>query len=159
MMVPIQVIRWYRMQCYDGTDSCATVVPIRRYCHFSRNLRNELKFARKIYFWDCGIRNAVIGNYQMIENRMDTGALFENYIVAERLKKLHYEKSYAKSYFWRSKTKQEIDYIEDINGQLSAVEFKWNPKRKAALPLSFSRSYPDVDFKVVTRENYESFLL
>lgn len=126
---------------------------------FSRNLRNELKFARKIYFWDCGIRNAVIGNYQMIENRMDTGALFENYIVAERLKKLHYEKSYAKSYFWRSKTKQEIDYIEDIDGQLSAVEFKWNPKRKAALPLSFSRSYPDVDFKVVTRENYESFLL
>ena len=126
---------------------------------FSRNLRNELKFARKIYFWDCGIRNAVIGNYQMIENRMDTGALFENYMVAERLKKLHYEKSYAKSYFWRSKTKQEIDYIEDIDGQLSAVEFKWNPKRKAALPLSFSRSYPDVDFKVVTRENYESFLL
>ena len=126
---------------------------------FSRNLRNELKFARKIYFWDCGIRNAVIGNYQMIENRMDTGALFENYIVAERLKKLHYEKSYAKSYFWRSKTKQEIDYIEDIDGQLSAMEFKWNPKRKAALPLSFSRSYPDVDFKVVTRENYESFLL
>lgn len=95
----------------------------------------------------------------MIENRMDTGALFENYIVAERLKKLHYEKSYAKSYFWRSKTKQEIDYIEDIDGQLSAVEFKWNPKRKAALPLSFSRLYPDVDFKVVTRENYESFLL
>ncbi len=126
---------------------------------FSRNLRNELKFSRKIYFWDCGIRNAVIGNYQMVESRMDTGALFENYIVSERLKKLRYDKSYAKSYFWRSKTKQEIDYIEDIDGQLSAVEMKWNPNRKAALPLSFSRSYGDVDFKVVTRENYESFLL
>ncbi len=126
---------------------------------FSRNLRNELKFSRKIYFWDCGIRNAVIGNYQMIEGRMDTGALFENYIVAERLKKLRYEKSYAKSYFWRSKTKQEIDYIEDVDGQLSAVEVKWNPKRKAALPLSFAKSYADVDFKVVTRENYENFLL
>lgn len=126
---------------------------------FSRNLRNELKFARKIYFWDCGIRNAVIGSFQMLESRMDTGALFENYMVSERLKKLRYEKSYAKSYFWRSKTKQEIDYIEDMNGQLSAVEFKWNPKRKANMPLSFSRSYGNADFKVVTRDNYESFLL
>lgn len=126
---------------------------------FSRNLRNELKFARKIYFWDCGIRNTVIGNYQLLENRMDTGALFENYMVSERLKKLRYEKSYAKSYFWRSKTKQEIDYIEDMDGQLSAVEFKWNPKRKAVMPLSFSRSYDNADFKVVTRDNYESFLL
>ena len=126
---------------------------------FSRNLRNELKFARKIYFWDCGIRNAVIGNYQMLESRPDTGALFENYMVAERLKKLRYEKSYAKSYFWRSKLKQEIDYIEEMDGQLAAVEFKWNPNRKAAMPLSFSRSYPDVDFKVVTRDNFGTFLL
>lgn len=126
---------------------------------FSRNLRNELKFARKIYFWDCGVRNAVIGNYQMLESRTDTGALFENYIVAERLKKLRYEKSYAKSYFWRSKTKQEIDYIEEIDGQISAAEFKWNPKRKAAAPLTFSRAYPDADFKVVTRDNFEGFLL
>lgn len=126
---------------------------------FSRNLRNELKFSRKIYFWDCGIRNAVIGNYQMVESRMDTGALFENYILAERLKKLSYEKSYAKSYFWRSKSKQEIDYIEDIDGQISAVEIKWNPNRKAALPLSFARSYGDANFKVITRENYDNFLL
>lgn len=126
---------------------------------FSRNLRNELKFARKIYFWDCGIRNAVIGNYQMLESRLDTGALFENYMVAERLKKLRYEKSYAKSYFWRSKLKQEIDYIEEMDGQLAAVEFKWNPNRKAAMPLSFSRSYPDVDFKVVTRDNFETFFV
>lgn len=126
---------------------------------FSRNLRNELKFVRKIYFWDCGIRNAVIGNYQMLESRLDTGALFENYMVAERLKRLRYEKSYAKSYFWRSKLKQEIDYIEEMDGQLTAVEFKWNPNRKAAMPLSFSRSYPDVDFKVVTREDFETYLL
>lgn len=94
-----------------------------------------------------------------VESRQDAGALFENYMVSERLKKLRYEKSYAQSYFWRSKTKQEIDYVEDMDGQLSAVEFKWNPKRKASMPLSFSRSYPDVEFKVVTRDNYESFLL
>ena len=94
-----------------------------------------------------------------VESRLDAGALFENYMVSERLKKLRYEKSYAQSYFWRSKTKQEIDYVEDMDGQLSAVEFKWNPKRKASMPLSFSRSYSDVEFKVVTRDNYESFLL
>ena len=95
----------------------------------------------------------------MMESRLDTGALFENYIVAERLKKLRYEKSYAKSYFWRSKMKQEIDYIEEVDGQISAVEFKWNHNRKAAMPLSFSRSYPDAGFKVVTRDNIETFLL
>lgn len=125
---------------------------------FSRNLRNELKFARKIYFWDCGIRNAIIGNYQEPEARLDTGALFENYIISERIKKLKYEKSYAQSYFWRTSAKQEIDYIEDIDGKISAFEFKWNPKRKAKVPLSFARSYPDAEFKVVTRDNYEEIL-
>lgn len=126
---------------------------------FSRNLRNELKFARKIYFWDCGIRNAIIGNYQEPEARLDTGALFENYIISERIKKLKYEKSYAQSYFWRTSAKQEIDYIEDIDGKISAFEFKWNPKRKATVPLSFARSYSDAEFKVVTRDNYDEFLL
>ena len=88
--------------------------------------------------------------------------MFDKIKKSDKLVKLlqaFYEKSYAQSYFWRSKTKQEIDYIEDMDGQLSAVEFKWNPKRKASMPLSFSRSYPDVEFKVVTRDNYESFLL
>lgn len=126
---------------------------------YSRNLRNELKFARKIYFWDCGIRNAVIGNYQRAEGRQDVGALFENYMVSERLKKLRYTKSYAQSYFWRSKTKQEVDYLEEMDGTLSAVEFKWNPNRKATVPVSFSRAYPDASFKVITRDNFESILL
>lgn len=126
---------------------------------FSRNLRNELKFARKIYFWDCGIRNAVIGNYQMLETRMDVGALFENYLVAERQKRLWYDKSYAKGYFWRTSARQEIDYVEEIGGSLSAYEFKWNPRKKAAAPLSFSRSYPEAHFQVVARDNYETFLL
>lgn len=126
---------------------------------FSRNLRNELKFARKIYFWDCGIRNAVISNFQMPESRMDMGALFENYVIAERLKKLRYEKSYANSYFWRTSAKQEIDYIEEKDGQVSAYEFKWNPKRKAAMPLTFSRAYPNTAFKVVTSDNVDEFLL
>ncbi|MGN0310227.1 MAG: ATP-binding protein [Bacteroides sp.] len=126
---------------------------------FSRNLRNELKFSRKIYFWDCGIRNAVLGNYQLSEHRLDIGALFENYMVSERLKKLSYDKSHAQSYFWRSKQKQEIDYIEEIDGQLSAVEFKWNPTKRASVPLSFARSYPDAAFQVLTSDHYEDFLL
>lgn len=125
---------------------------------YSRNLRNELKFARKIYFWDCGIRNAVIGNYLQAEMRQDMGALFENYLVAERLKKQHYARTFAKSYFWRTSAKQEIDYIEEINGQITAYEFKWNPRRKATVPTAFAKHYPEVPFQVITRDNYWEFL-
>lgn len=125
---------------------------------YSRNLRNELKFAKKIYFWDCGIRNAVIGNFMPVEVRQDVGALFENYIVAERLKAQQYKQTYAKGYFWRTTAKQEIDYLEECDGLLSAFEFKWNPHRKATMPAAFARSYPDVEFKVVTRDNYFEFL-
>ena len=125
---------------------------------YSRNLRNELKFARKIYFWDCGIRNAVIGNYLQAEMRQDMGALFENYLVAERLKKQHYARTFAKSYFWRTSAKQEIDYIEEINGQITAYEFKWNPRRKATVPTAFAKHYPEVPFQVITCDNYWEFL-
>ncbi len=126
---------------------------------YSRNLRNELKFARKIYFWDCGIRNAIIGNFQMVEMRGDVGALFENYLVAERMKKLHYEKSYAKGYFWRTTARQEVDYMEEIDGKLSAFEFKWNPRKKPSAPSSFANAYPDATFQVITRDNYEELLM
>ena len=125
---------------------------------YSRNLRNELKFAKKIYFWDCGIRNAVIGNFQQPETRQDIGALFENYIISERLKQQSYARTYAKGYFWRTSAKQEIDYIEEANGAITAFEFKWNPRRKATVPASFARAYPTVPFKVVTRDNYWEFL-
>ena len=126
---------------------------------FSRNLRNELKFSRKIYFWDCGIRNAIISNYKSIDSRTDAGALFENFVISERMKKIQYEKTYAKGYFWRTTAKSEIDYVEETDGKLSAFEFKWNPKRKASIPLTFSRAYPGTDFNAVTRDNCESFLL
>lgn len=126
---------------------------------YSRNLRNELKFSRKIYFWDCGIRNAVIGNYLQAESRMDVGALFENYVIAERLKRLRYAKSYAQSYFWRTSAKQEVDYIEEKDGRLAAYEFKWNPKKQPAPPSAFAGAYPAASFEVVTRDNYDTFLL
>ncbi len=127
---------------------------------YSRNLRNELKFSRKIYFWDCGIRNAVIGNFQQIEMRQDSerGFLFENYLISERMKSLRYAKSYANSYFWRTSAKQEIDYIEEKDGGLTAYEFKWNPKKHPSAPTSFINAYPDAVFKVVTSNNYDEFV-
>ena len=126
---------------------------------FSRNLRNELKSSRKIYFYDNGIRNAVISNFSQIENRTDAGALFENYVVSERMKYKAYTPWYANSWFWRTTAMQEIDYIEEKDGQIHAYEIKWNPSRKATAPLSFRNAYPDAQFSVINRDNIEELLL
>ena len=126
---------------------------------FSRNLRNELKTSRKVFFWDLGIRNAVIGNMAQVENRQDAGALWENYVIAERMKLLAYQGSFAQSYFWRTKQQQEIDYIEEEDGRLKAIEIKWNPNKSATkCPYSFANAYPDAEYKVVTPRNVEEFL-
>ena len=126
---------------------------------FSRNLRNELKNSRKIYFYDNGIRNALIGNFAQIENRTDVGALFENYAIAERMKRKEYLMDYARSWFWRNSNKQEIDYIEEKDDKIHAYELKWNPKRKASAPLSFRNAYPNADFTVIHHDNIEDLLL
>ena len=126
---------------------------------FSRNLRNELKSSKKIYFYDNGVRNAVIGNFAQVENRMDAGALFENYVVSECMKRKEYTGDYAHSWFWRTTAKQEIDYLEEKDGLLHAFELKWNPKRRATAPLSFRNAYPDADFTVIHRDNIEDLLL
>lgn len=126
---------------------------------FSRNLRNELKNSRKIYFYDNGIRNALIGNFSQVENRTDVGALFENYAIAERMKHKEYLMDYARSWFWRNSNKQEIDYIEEKDDKIHAYELKWNPRRKASAPLSFRNAYPDADFTVINRNNIEDLLL
>lgn len=131
-----------------------------RLSSFSRNLRNELKNSRKIYFWDLGIRNAVIGNFSQIENRADVGALWENLCIAERLKLLAYRNSFAHSWFWRTQQQKEIDYIEEEDGQLCSYEFKWNAKKSnTKVPLSFSNAYPNASFKVITPQNIEEFLM
>lgn len=127
---------------------------------FSRNLRNELKTTRKIFFWDSGIRNAVIGNLAQVENRQDAGALWENFIIAERMKQLAYQGAFTQSYFWRTKQQQEIDYIEEEDGQIRAFEIKWNPKKLATkCPESFLSAYPGAEYKVITSDNIEEFLL
>ena len=128
---------------------------------FSRNHRNELKKSKKIYFYDNGIRNAVIGNFSPIETRPGTelGMLWENFIISERIKKKSYERLWGYSWFWRTSQQQEIDYIEEIDGKISAFEFKWNPRAKVRIPLSFRNAYPNADFKVITPNNIEEFLL
>lgn len=127
---------------------------------FSRNLRNELKSSRKIYFWDLGIRNAVIGNLAQVENRTDVGALWENYCIAERMKQLSYKASFASSWFWRTQQQKEIDYLEEEDGHLQAFEFKWNNhKARTRCPASFASAYPDVPFQVITPQNVDEFIL
>lgn len=126
---------------------------------FSRNLQNELKSSKKIYFWDLGIRNAVIGNLSSIENRADAGALWEDFMISERMKANQYKDSFAQSYFWRTKDQNEIDYIEEEDGHLKAFEFKWNPsKLRTKCPVSFSAAYNNPPYEVITPENIERFL-
>lgn len=127
---------------------------------FARNLRNELKTSRKIYFWDLGIRNAVIGNLSQVENRTDTGDLWENFVIAERLKQNVYKNSFAQSWFWRTRQQNEIDYVEEEDGRLLAFEFKWNDRKaNVKCPESFMKSYPNAEFKVITPKNVEEFLM
>lgn len=127
---------------------------------YSRNQRNELKSTRKIYFWDLGIRNAVIGNLAQVENRTDVGELWENFVISERLKQNSYAGSFAQSYFWRTRQQHEIDYVEEVDGHLHAFEFKWNDRKSnVKCPDSFSTAYPDATFQVITPKNIEEFLI
>ncbi len=131
-----------------------------RLCSFSRNLRNELKQSRKIYFWDLGVRNAVIGNFTQMENRMDIGALWENFVVSERMKLHAIRQDWVSTWFWRTQQQKEIDLIEEENGTLRTYEFKWSSqKSKVKQPDSFANAYPDTPFHVVTPENVDEFLL
>jgi predicted AAA+ superfamily ATPase len=124
-----------------------------------RNLRKELKLSRKIYFYDNGIRNALIAQFSPVELRPDRGALWENYLMSERRKYLMYKGMWVNSYFWRTQDQQEIDYVEEQDGRFFAWEFKWNPEATARLSKTFSRAYPDSVFSLVTPRNVEDFLL
>jgi len=124
---------------------------------FSRNLRNELKKSRKIYFIDTGIRNAVINNLNPPELRGDVGDLWENFVIAERMKRNHNRQLFPSSYFWRSHQKQEIDYLEELNGELRGYEIKWREKRMK-VPAAFSAAYPDCPVTLIDRENMAGFV-
>ena len=127
---------------------------------FSRNVRNELKKSIKIYFYDNGVRNSVISNFSPVELRSDIGALWENFLISERIKNNAYHNKHAKYYFWRTTQKQEIDFIEEAEQNLFAYEFKYNPKKvNSKCPVTFSNNYPNVPFDVITSENYMDFVV
>jgi len=125
---------------------------------FNRNHRNELKKSKKIYFYDNGIRNTLINNFNPVELRDDLGALWENYLISERIKYTSYHGIYVNRYFWRTKYGQEIDYIEERDGKLYAFEFKWNTRKKTKIPNAFKQAYPGAEFQIITPENYYEFI-
>jgi len=124
----------------------------------SRNLRKELKRKRKIYFYDNGIRNAIIAQYQPLELRQDVGALWENWLISERKKTLHYQGIHANAFFWRTQDQQEIDYIEERDGKMWAFEMKWSAKAKPAFSKTFINAYPEHELQLINRDNYFEWL-
>ncbi|MBD2752205.1 ATP-binding protein [Spirosoma validum] len=124
----------------------------------NRALSNELKKSRKIYFYDNGIRNAVVNQFNPIEQRNDADLLWENFLINERRKYITYQNLQGDRYFWRTHAQQEIDYIEERNGALSAFNFKWNPKAKARFSQSFIKAYHLIETQVVSRDNFFGFI-
>ena len=124
---------------------------------FSKNLRKEITKSSRWYFWDTGVRNAVIGDFKSISFRNDVGELWENYLMMERLKKNKYERNFKETYFWRTYDQQEIDCIEVKNQEIEAFEFKWGNK-KATIPKAFADAYPEAKFTVISKENYLDFI-
>lgn len=126
---------------------------------FSRNLRNELKFAKKVFFYDNGIRNALINNFADIQIRTDAGALWENWMVSELRKKLDYTDQHQPIYFWRTTSQKEIDFLTERNGRITAYEFKWSPNKKSRKQDAFLQAYPNATLQTITPENYFEALL
>jgi len=125
---------------------------------FSRNLRNEIKSSKKIYFYDNGIRNALIGDFAPLVNRKDIGALWENFVISERMKQHSYQNKKTNLYFWRTKQQQEIDLIEEDNKVLKAFEIKWSATKKVNFSKTFTDTYPSETF-VIHRENFREFVM
>lgn len=130
---------------------------LQRLTGFSRNLRNEITKNCRYYFLDNGVRNALINNFNLFHQRNDCGELWENYLVMERLKKQEYQDIQANNYFWRTYTKQEIDFVEDREGRLFGYEMKWG-KAKPKIPKLWQSAYPDSSFELINRQNYLNFI-
>jgi len=124
----------------------------------NRNVRSELKKGKKVYFYDCGIRNAILGNFNALNSRTDTGALWENFVIAERMKYMYYKEQDCEHYFWRTIRQQEIDFVEETPESMTAMEYKWNAKVKAKFPSTFTEGYPQATTMVITPDNVESIL-
>lgn len=125
---------------------------------YSRNLRKEVVKNRKWYFYDNGIRNALIDDFRLLNERPDAGLLWENYLQAERMKFLDYSGQHCATYFWRTYDQQEIDRIEEAGGRLNAFEFKWSPNKVAKSPMAWKKAYPQATFEQVDQKNYLNFI-
>jgi uncharacterized protein len=117
-----------------------------------------LKFSKKIYFWDNGIRNTLINNFNPLELRDDKGIIFENFVISERMKRNNYVNPFIKSYFWRTTTQQEIDYLEEIDGKITAYEVKWNENAKLKKFTSFTETY-NSEVKPIHNKNFREFII
>jgi predicted AAA+ superfamily ATPase len=124
---------------------------------FSKNLRKEISKSSRYYFWDNGVRNHLVANFNLLELRNDTGQLWENYIVSERRKWQACQRMISNNYFWRTYDKQEIDWVEERGGQLFAYEIKYH-RKKTKIPSAWKTAYPNSLFKVVNVENYLDFI-
>ncbi len=125
---------------------------------YSGNLRNEIKKNKKVYFYDNGVRNMILGNFNGLNLRQDTGALWENFLISERVKQNVYKDNLARLYFWRTKQQQEVDLVEEKAGKLSGYEFKWNAKQKIKLPKTFIETYK-AEEKVIDKTNFREFVI
>jgi uncharacterized protein len=125
---------------------------------YSRNVRNEIKTSKKIYFYDNGIRNMIIGNFDPIGLRPDKGALWENFLIAERIKQIGYKQSLARVYFWRTIQQQEIDFVEDEGGKVAGFEFRWHNRKGYRTPKSFTDAYQS-EVKLIDRNNFREFVV
>ena len=131
---------------------------IKKVSGFSRNLRSEITKTSRYYFFDNGIRNAVINNFNLIDQRDDIGMLWENFLFIERIKKQEYKRLFSNNYFWRTYHRQEIDLVEERDGKLFGYEFKWK-QRKIGAPKIWSAAYPHSEFEVISKENFLNFLI
>ena len=138
-------------------DLLSKVFILHRVEGFSRNLRKEITKNSRWYFLDNGIRNAVIANFNPIESRNDLGALWENYMISERLKYQEYRRLSSNNYFWRTYEQQEIDWVEEREGSLFGYEFKWQ-ESKVKIPTQWKSTYPNASFEVINKENFERWL-
>jgi predicted AAA+ superfamily ATPase len=140
-------------------DLLSKVFIIHQVSGFNRNLDNEITKKHKWYFYDNGIRNALISNFNALNSREDEGKLWENYLISERKKHQEYNNLNVANYFWRTHTKQEIDWIEEKDGELFAYEFKWNPNKKVKVPSNWEKAYPKAKFSVIHPDNYLDFIV
>ncbi len=125
---------------------------------YSGNLRNEIKKNKKIYFYDTGVRNMILGNFNSLNLRQDTGNLWENFLISERVKQNLYKNTLAKTYFWRTKQQQEVDLVEEKDGQLTGYEFKWKAKQKSRLPKTFTETYKSKEV-IIDKTNFREFVV